>query len=82
MTRMFAGQPIAGLGEKSNALANEMSLARPVEFDAWVAAVRAAGFDGPTVLEHLSWLAVNDPRIVRNGKRIRRYDGPTDEVSA
>jgi hypothetical protein len=30
------------------------------------------------VPEHLEWLVVNDPRVRRNGKIIRRYTGPED----
>lgn len=63
MTRLFAGPPIPGLVEAMLRILGERT--RPIDQDALVAALRAAGFDGPQVPDHVAWLAVGDPRIVR-----------------
>ena len=46
-----------------------------VELDVLVAEMERLGFSGPRVRDHIEWLVVNDPYVVRNGKRIRAYRG-------
>lgn len=45
-----------------------------IELDDLVIAVEQMGVAGP-VREHIEWLVVNDPRVVRNGKRVRSFQG-------
>ena len=78
MTRMFRGSVIPGLVEAQLEVLRRQK--GPMEFDVMVRDVGLAGFSGPLVRDHLEWLSVNDPRVVRDRKVIRRYSGRVDEA--
>jgi len=88
MKEIFDGAPIDGLMEAMNSVLKPIRFENPniwivsrhdrlatppIEFRELLAGVKVQGVDHPHLADHLWWLCVNDPRIVHNGKMIRRH---------